>query len=259
MRIRTIKPEFWAHPVMAKQSDSTKLMAIGLLNVADDDGYFFADPRMIRNAIRPLDDDSRITTVSIRELSEIGYIEVRNHATHGDIGFIPSFKNHQVINKSKSSKIKAFFDDATDTVLIPDSYRPERNREQGNKGTRKGQEVSCPITSDESEILKLIWNNAPKEGRERSSKKDLLKSWTKTPLADKPEKEELQKALNAWNASKKWKTGYAEGIHIWVEKQQWLNLPDPMQENKTMVKHVSYNDGLDDEADIMSVLSRPKP
>jgi hypothetical protein len=228
MRIRTIKPEFWAHPVMAKQSDSTKLMAIGLLNVADDDGYFFADPRMIRNAIRPLDDDSRITTVSILELSEIGYIQVRNHATHGDIGFIPSFKNHQVINKPKASKIKAFFDDATDTVSIPDPYRLE-GKGTGSKGTRKGADISCPISSDESEILKLIWDNAPKVGRERSSKKELMGAWKKTPSTQRPNCDQLQSALNAWNASKKWQTGYAEGIHLWVQNQQWENLPEPME------------------------------
>ena len=46
MRIRTLKPEFWSHPVISRQSDAAKLLAIGLLNYADDEGYFYADARM---------------------------------------------------------------------------------------------------------------------------------------------------------------------------------------------------------------------
>lgn len=230
MRIRTIKPEFWAHPVMSKQSDSTKLLAIGLLNVADDDGYFYADPRMIRNLIRPLDDDSRIATVSLRELSEIGYIEIRKHESHGDIGFIPNFLTHQVINKAKTSKIKAFFDSGNDTVSILYRDRPERNREQGNKGTEKGLElISCPIPSDESEILKMIWSNCPKEGRERSGKQKLADAWRKIPAKDKPSKATIETALKAWNASNKWQTGFCEGIEKWVKNRQWENLPESQE------------------------------
>ena len=223
MRIRTIKPEFWTHPVMSRQSDSTKLLAIGLLNVADDEGYFFAEARMIRNLIRPLDDDSRITTVSIRELSEIGYIEIRNHDTHGEIGFIPSFLIHQVINKSKTSKIKEFFQSSSDTVSIRDEYRLERNG-TGSKGTRKGSETSCPISSDDSEMLKSLWVLFPPKSRERSSKKQFAEAWRKTK--NKPTFETLQQSLTAWSESAKWKEGFSEGSHIWINNAQWENTPE---------------------------------
>ena len=231
MRIRTIKPEFWAHPVMSRQSDSTKLLAIGLLNVADDEGYFFADARMIRNLIRPLDDDSRITTVSIRELSEIGYVELRKHESHGDIGRIPSFLLHQVINKPKTSKIKEFFDYGSNTVSIRDEYRLER-KGTGSKGTGKGKGmelISCPISSDESEILKTLWDMFPPKSRERSSKKQFAEAWRKTKI--KPSLETLQQSLAAWNASAKWIDGFSEGAHIWITNAQWENTP--MQASNT--------------------------
>ena len=183
MRIRPIKPEFWAHPVMCKQTDSTKLLAIGLLNVADDDGYFFADARMIRNLIRPLDDDSRITTVSIRELSEIGYIELRNHDTHGQIGYIPSFLIHQVINKPKASKIKALFEYGSDTVSIRDEYRLER-KGTGNKGTVKGKEhevAEVLVLPFDSSGFKLFWANWKQHLKEK--KKPLKPTSEKMQLA----------------------------------------------------------------------------
>lgn len=42
-RIRSVKPEFWGHPVMSKQIHAVRLLAIALLNFADDEGFFFAD------------------------------------------------------------------------------------------------------------------------------------------------------------------------------------------------------------------------
>ena len=158
---------------MSKQSDSTKLLAIGLLNVADDEGYFFAEPRMIRNAIRPLDDDSRITTVSLRELSEIGYISINNHPTHGAIGSIPSFLIHQVINKPKASKIKALFMEGINTVSIPDQYCLEGNGREGNKegkGTRnKRVDDALPLPFDSADF-KLFWANWEQHRKEKKAK-----------------------------------------------------------------------------------------
>jgi len=233
MRIRTIKPEFWAHPVMSKQSDSTKLLAIGLLNVADDEGYFFAEPRMIRNAIRPLDDDSRITTVSLRELSEIGYIEIKNHPTHGAIGFVPSFLIHQVINKSKPSKIKGLYTDGSNTVSIPYQSGLEGKGAGKGNGTGKGK-TSCPITSDEKECA-FIWSNIPSASKMRSSKKQLAEAWKK--LRIKPTLEQLKTGLDAWNKCPKWRDGYSEGIHIWIQNEQWENLPEPTASKPTTTHH----------------------
>jgi hypothetical protein len=158
MRIRTIKPEFWSHPIMAKQSDATKLLAIGLLNLADDDGYFFAEPKLVRNAIRPFDDDSGITTVSLRELSELGYISIRKHPTHGDIGRVESFINHQVINKPKPSIIKALHDSGIDTVAIPYQDGLEgKGMEQGKERNAGGQ------TDGLTPSKKSEWNPTPEQ------------------------------------------------------------------------------------------------
>ena len=136
---------------MGRQSDATKLLAIGLLNLADDDGYFYADPKAVRNSIRQNDDDSRIATVSLRDLSEIGYISIRNHATHGPIGKIESFAAHQVINKPKPSKIKALYEYGIDTVLIPYEERLEGKGREGNK-EGKVTELSS-ATADESDFF----------------------------------------------------------------------------------------------------------
>jgi hypothetical protein len=164
-----VKPDFWTHPVMAAQSDVTKLLAIGLLNYADDEGYFYSDPRMVRNAIRPLDDDSRSTTVALRELSEIGYIQTCEHATHGVIGKVIAFEKHQVINKKTPSKLKPLFEQVTQgnsdygsaTVVLPEDYRPEQgtgNRERSTpkvplEGTEEVEKTSDFV--DKESLLRL--------------------------------------------------------------------------------------------------------
>jgi len=88
------------------------------------------------------------------------------------------------------------------------------------------QLISCPISSDESEILKMIWSGCPKEGRERSGKQKLADAWRKIPAKDKPTKAIIENALTAWNASNKWQTGFCEGIEKWVKNRQWENLPE---------------------------------
>lgn len=239
MRIRTIKPDFWQHPVMQRQSDATKLLAIGLLNMADDEGYFFADPKAVRNAIRPNDDDSRITTVSLQDLSKIGFIEMKEHPTHGMIGLIKSFTTHQVINKPKPSKIKHLFDSSIDTVSLP--YQSDTEGKGKEQGKEQGMElISCPISSDDSEILGMIWSHAPSSSRERSSKKSLEGEWKKLPKKSKPTREQLEHALKAWQQSQKWKTGYAEGIHRWVKKRQWENIPEPMTDQPNASRPMSF-------------------
>jgi hypothetical protein len=136
-------------------SDASKLLAIGLLNLADDEGYFFADPRMVRNALRPMDDDSGIATVSLRELSEIGYISVKKHPSHGDIAKIESFLSHQVINKPKPSTIKELYDYGSATGAIPEGYRlegkgMEGNREWSGTGEKKKKTPSAQKGKTES-------------------------------------------------------------------------------------------------------------
>ena len=103
MRIRTVKPEFWTHPVMTRQHDSVRLLALALLNIADDEGYFLADQRQIRSQVWPLTEDSVIAHGALITLSEVGYIEVRKHPTHGLIGLVVNFTKHQRINRPTPS------------------------------------------------------------------------------------------------------------------------------------------------------------
>ena len=105
-RIRTIKPDFWRDEELSGVSAEAALLAIGLLNHADDEGYFNANPKLIESDVFPLRELSCSTTVLITELSEIGYLELFKGADGKQYGRIRNFAKHQVINKKNTSKIK---------------------------------------------------------------------------------------------------------------------------------------------------------
>ena len=121
MRIRTIKPEFWSHPILSAQDPVVRLGAIGLLNLADDGGYFMATPALVRSALFPLDEDSTNARRVLATLSSVGYIETRNHPTHGDVGMVVNFNKHQRIDRPSPSKIKDYFD-STNTQRALDDH-----------------------------------------------------------------------------------------------------------------------------------------
>lgn len=122
-RIRTIKPEFWTDEDMAELSEPACLLAIGLLNYADDEGYFNANPKLIKAVVFPLREPSRPIPVLILELSNCGYLSMFSTQDGKQFGLITNFLKHQVVNKSKNSKIKALplvpYVYGTDTGCVP--------------------------------------------------------------------------------------------------------------------------------------------
>jgi hypothetical protein len=114
-RIRTIKPEFWRDDSLSKVSAEAALLAIGLLNHADDDGYFNANPKLIEADIFPLRELSGSVTGMVQELAGIGYIKLFSAPDGRRYGCIANFDKHQVINKKNPSKIK-------DLCTIPEDY-----------------------------------------------------------------------------------------------------------------------------------------
>jgi hypothetical protein len=135
VRIRTVKPEFWGHPVMSKQPDEVRLAAIGILNVADDEGYFLADPALIRSDLWPFDEDSSRARRVLAQLSEVGWCEVREHTTHGKIGMVVNFAKHQRVDRPSASKLKGYFLD--DHSTSPRRTLVERSCPDQGSGIRE--------------------------------------------------------------------------------------------------------------------------
>jgi len=141
MRIRTVKPEFWTHPVMSRLPYDTRILALGLLNLADDEGYFEADPDYIRGAVLFREDSSNVRRM-LDELSRSGWIEMFGTAER-PIGRVVNFKKHQRVDRAQPSKLKQYtIDDqsTSDRRMIDD----QSTLEQGT-GNRKGSTPIVPL------------------------------------------------------------------------------------------------------------------
>ena len=200
-RIRTIKPEFWQNETMASLPEHARLLAIALLNHADDEGYFLANVALVRAACFPFDEHSGSTTGSLQELSRIGYIEVRR-CDGKQIGRVCKFTDHQRIEKSSKSKLKLIFerfheennDSGNPPVVLPESSWSGRpleqgtgNREQGNgTGEKEQGTVSLSLENPNDGVTELFdfWNNHHGTIKTRKATADRVAK-AKTRLADK--------------------------------------------------------------------------
>lgn len=108
-RIRTVKPEFWRHPIYARLPDDVQLLALSLLTMADDEGYFRAEPELIRGDVQPFRENLGKISRGLRELSNQGWIEVQKHPKQGNIGRIVNFAKHQRVHHPTPSKLKSYF------------------------------------------------------------------------------------------------------------------------------------------------------
>ena len=129
---------------MTRQPAEVKLMAIAILNYADDEGYFYADEDLIRGSLFPKEDSTSIRR-SIDELSSIGYLETFEHSTHGRIGRILSFLDHQRVDRPKGSKIKELWIRRT---IDERSTLEGKGREQGKEGRESARAQDSPSAEE---------------------------------------------------------------------------------------------------------------
>lgn len=163
MRIRTVKPEFWTNEPLSNVSEAAALLALALLNYADDEGYFNANPKLILAACFPLRELSMSIHGAINELCVIDYIRLYEGSDNRRYGQVTAFKTHQRINRPTPSKIKQLLN----TLPLPvepinkknstihggfneDSMRThtrkgkEQGREQGKEGNREPSAKIAP-------------------------------------------------------------------------------------------------------------------
>lgn len=147
MRIRTIKPEWLLSESIASLSADARVLSVGLILMADDEGRGRAGlPTIVAEVWRYHASPEQCSETYVRahgaltELSNAGF--VRLYEVDGKPYFeLPGFKTHQVINRPSSSK-------------IPMPYRDSRRAhggltdgsvtEQGTgKGNREGEQGVC--------------------------------------------------------------------------------------------------------------------
>lgn len=227
-RIRTIKPTFWTDEDMAEVSEAACLLAIGLLNYADDEGYFNANPKLIKAAVFPLREPSGSIPVLLQELSNCGYIRLFSAQNGKRFGLIINFTKHQVINKKTTSKIK-------EMDLIPEDYGSDTGElPPGREGKGKERNIKTTLSgAREKNFIPVPDAEDPPAGNwsDYPGKFAMTGHWQPDPdfsrkaaqwgvILNEPYRpEELAEFITYWQAEGKakhhaqWEMAFAKSIH----------------------------------------------
>lgn len=105
-RIRTIKPSFWEDEKVARLSRDARLLMIGLISAADDQGRFVASPAAILGYIYPHDE---ISPAQLRRwMAEVGRELVTFYEVNGlHYGCHLNWAKHQRISHPQASALPA--------------------------------------------------------------------------------------------------------------------------------------------------------
>jgi hypothetical protein len=224
VRIRTVKPNFWGHRRLSKLGYSSRLIAIGLLNMADDEGYFEAEPELVRAALDPFSENSLIIQGAISELSDIGYILVREHPTEGKIGHVVKFTDHQKVNRPYPSKLRGIFEQS-DSLNIhgvnnEHSLLERKGKEQGKEGN--GKEQRAPARGQYSQEFESFWKLYPARNGKKTGKKEAAKCFKEA--LKKTTSKKIMEAVATQSKSMDWRKengAFVPDAFRWLKKERW--------------------------------------
>jgi hypothetical protein len=238
MRIRTIKPEFWQHPVMSRLPYDTRILALGLLNLADDEGYFSADTDYIRGAVLFREDSSNVRRM-LDELSRSGWITLCGTAER-PIGRVVHFRKHQRVDRPQPSRLKQYALDESSTNdrrPLDDQSTQEQGKESNTPIVPKGDENPEPPAEEKPETLlraMALFRMRPATPLDRSSARawkiakaavlatsdaewSRLEAYYAAELPDKDDyrRQDLSTLLNNWSGELTKAARYCErqGLH----------------------------------------------
>jgi hypothetical protein len=137
MRIRSVKPEWLSHELLAAASDEARVLSIGLILMADDEGRGRGSVAAIVAEVWRFDmareDGAKAPEVfakarrALAELSAIGW--VRLYEASGQTYFeILTFKKHQKIDKPTKSKIPEPSTDSSSPHRVLHELSPSLSR-----------------------------------------------------------------------------------------------------------------------------------
>jgi len=225
-RKRMIDPSFWTDEKLGECTRDERLLFMGLVSNADDEGYGRANPKLLRSSIFPYDD---LRTSDLEKwLSHLGGLNlIVLYTVNGQTYYyLPNFTKHQTINKPTKSILpkpseELPYNYGTDTAgLLP--KRKEEKLKEDNILSEGEAPPNCKIvinltTNDKSEFP--VYDNQVEEW------KDLY------PIVDViQELKKMKGWLDANPKRRKTKSGMLRFINSWLSKQQ--DNGHPQQETK---------------------------
>lgn len=211
-RIRSIKPEFFQHEAMSALPAETHLLAAGLLTYADDEGYFKAHPELVRGQVVPLRESSVSVHDSLKQLANIGWLELGACPAGVRYGRIVNFTRHQRVNRPTPSKIKDLLikweaSVSPHGVLSEPSLSEGKGREQGKEGKGTGSNgahapvAPAPAVPVRDEVLEVFQHWTTTMGHPKAKLDDKRKRAIRNALKLGYSAENLKAAIDGCKLS----------------------------------------------------------
>lgn len=143
-RKRMISPEIWASSSFAELTDFAKIVFIGLISNADDEGKGESDPALLKSTLFPRDEKKRAADVKsalseiARSTSTLFYsVEGKNYYV------LTKWKVYQKLDRPTPSKIPDPPQDQN--VGERGSYTQNQQLDEGSTNTRRGLDESSTL------------------------------------------------------------------------------------------------------------------
>ena len=117
-RKRMIDPNFWTDEKLGECTIQERLLFIGLISNADDEGYGRANPKLLKSLIFPYD-DLRASDLE-KWLSRLGVFNMIVLFKHDEqtYYYIPNFLKYQTINKPTKSTFPHINDERCSNTTV---------------------------------------------------------------------------------------------------------------------------------------------
>ena len=106
-RIRSIKPEIWQDEKVGDLSRDARVLLLGMVTMADDEGRLLATPMVLLGHVFPFDDDAQKRLPRwIDEIERSGIVLFYEHTGKPYAAF-RNWRKHQKINRATPSALPA--------------------------------------------------------------------------------------------------------------------------------------------------------
>ena len=237
-RIRSIKPEFWSSPSLARVSRDARLTFAGLFNQCDDAGRCEAIPRMLLGALYPFDDDINETDLArwIDELADVGVVRIYENRGRRYLQ-VTGWDEHQRIDKpgrprcpdpddESSTNLTSITDDSREsreTVATPSRDPIDRSvgaSERRSVGERDDAEASSSLT----DTFDTFWSRYPRHHASGKpggggSRKKALDRWRRMTDGQREQALTAVEHYRAWCESPEGE--WPAHATTWLNEQRW--------------------------------------
>lgn len=161
-----IDPDFWTDEKLGDCTRDERLLFMGLISNADDEGRGRANAKLVKSTIFPYDEDlnSGLINTMLKELDTKNIVQLYI-ADQQEFYFIKNFKKHQVINKKQTSKLPLPPQEillrenyGSSTVVVSEDYgvREEKRREDNIREEKEKRREELALEDEQKPFSKVL-------------------------------------------------------------------------------------------------------